>query len=254
MAFNPKATGYPQLVLEDGIFSNSTTARYPLGMLAIDVLGNEYRYVVTAEAIAVGELVTNVPIATWDTSVVTNGAVAVGDTVINIDTSTSAFTANQYAGYSLSQAVAAAKGFLHRIKGHDSVAAAGALELQLDHAAMEVIADGTALNIYHPYLIELCDGATENIAGVGIGTIASGSYGFVQVGGIHPGVLCDGSNGTAVVLNETITSYGTDPGQGAGYATADEAGDMEVANSPLIALQSSSIDAGYVPARFTRRC
>ena len=40
--------------------------------------------------------------------------------------------------------------------------------------------------------------------------------------------------------------------QGQGYATADEAGDMEVANSPLIAMQDSAIDAGYVPCKFSR--
>jgi len=255
MAFEPKGTGYPQLIPEDGIFSNSSTAKYPLGMLAMDVNGNEYRYIKAAEALAVGELVTNTVMATWDTTVVTDGAVAVGDTVIHIDTTTSAFTANQYAGYYVGQAVAASKGFLHRIKAHDSVVAAtGEVDLILDHAAMEVIADGVALLIYHPYVVELTDAVTENIAGVAIGTITSAYYGFVQVGGVHPGVLCDGSNGTAVVLNESIVPYGTDPGQGQGYATADEAGDMEVANSPLIALEASTVDAGYVPARFTRRC
>lgn len=254
MSFEIKGTGYPVLLPEDGLMANSTTRRYSPGMLAIDIQGNEYRYVKASEAIAVGELVTAVVPTAWDSGIVTDGAVAVGDTKIHIDTITTAMTAGQYAGYYVCQAPAAGKGFLHRIKGHDAMAASGEGDLILDHAAMEIFTDGTALLIFAPWLVELTDAALEHIYGVGIGTITSGSWGFVQVSGTHPGVLCDGSNGAGVVAGEPITPYGTDPGQGQGVDAGTPAeADFNEYLSPLVALEASTVDAGYVPARFIRR-
>ncbi len=254
MPFNPKGTGYPQLLPESAIFSNSETAKYPLGMLALDVNGNEYRYVQAVETLDVGELVTPTVPATWDTTIVIDGAVAVGDAKIHIDTITTAMDPNEYAGYFVCQAVAAAKGFLHRIRSHASMAASGEGDLILDHAAMEIFADGTALLIYNPYRMELTDAALEQIRGVAIGTITTNYYGFVQVSGYVNGVLCDGSNGAAVVAGEPITPYGTDPGQGQGVdASTPAEADFNEYLSPLVALEASAVDAGYVPALFIRR-
>lgn len=250
--YYPQATGFPQLVPESGLFSNSATARYDLGMLALDKLGNVYRYVKASEAVAFGELVTHVALAAWDSGIVTDGAVTAGDTKIHIDTITTAMTANQYAGYFVRQGEAAAKGIMHRIKSHAAMAASGEGDLILAHPALEAFADGAALSIFNPFLVELTDAGTETICGVGIGDITANYFGFVQVGGIHPGVLCDGSNGAGVVLNEPIVPYGTDPGQGQGMAGNTEADIMEAANSPLIALDASTTDAGYVPAKFVR--
>ena len=248
------ATGFAQLLPEGGVLCDTADKRFPLGGMVMDVYGNFFRYVQASEAIAVGELVTCVPLTTFDTTVVVDGAIVANTTnKLHIDTLTTAVTAGQYNDYFIAQAVAAGKGRLYRIVGHPAIAATtGEGDLTLAEDMTEAFADGTALEIVNPYYVELCDGATDTIAGVAVGTITIAQYGFVQVGGVHNGVLCDGSNGTAIVLNETVSSYGTDPGQGQGYATADEAGDIEVANSPLLAMQDSAIDAGYVPCKFSR--
>jgi len=255
MAYQPQGTGYPQLLPESGIFCDHATAKYSLGMLAIDIYGNEYRYVRANEAIAVGELVTAVALAAWDSGIVTDGAVVAGDTKIHVDTITTAKAANFYAGYWIRQGEAAGKGRLHRIESHDAMAASGEVDLILSKStpALEAIADGVALQIFNPYNMELTDAATEVIRGVGIGTITSGQYGFVQVGGLHPGVLCDGSNGNPTVVNEPIVPYASDPGQGQGRDGSAEADIVEMGLSPLVALDASTTDAGYVPAQFVRR-
>jgi hypothetical protein len=100
--------------------------------------------------------------------------------------------------------------------------------------------------------MELTDAGTEPIMGVAIGAITAASFGFVQVGGFVQAVLCDGSNGAAVVIHEPIVPYATDPGQGQGMAGSAEADIMELACSPLIALEASATDAGFVPAYFVR--
>ena len=255
MAFNPQGTGYPQLLPEDAIYSNSVAKKFKLGMLALDINGNEYRYIQAVEGLAVGELVTPTVPATWDSTIVIDGAVAVDDAVIRIDRLTTAMTANEYEDYFVCQAPATAKGFLHRIKGHPAIAAStGDGDLSLAHPAMEIFADGTALLIYQPYRMELTDAGLEQIRGVAIGTITTDYYGFVQVSGYVNGVLCDGSNGAAVVAGEPITPYGTDPGQGQGVdASTPAEADFNEYLSPLVALEASAIDAGYVPALFIRR-
>jgi hypothetical protein len=249
------ATGFAQMLPEEGILCNTVDKRFRLGGVVMDIYGNFFRYVQASEALAVGEIVTHVPLGTWDTSIVVDGAIVANTTnKLHIDTTTTVMTADQYVDYSIAQAVAAGKGRLYRIIKHPAIAAAtGEGDLTLAEDMTEAFADGTALEIVNPFLVELVDANTDTIAGVAVGTITTDYFGFVQVGGIHNGVLCDGSNGTPLILNETVSSYGgTDPGQGQGYATADEAGDQEVANSPLIAMQDSAVDAGYVPCKFAR--
>jgi len=247
------ATGFPQLLPENGVLCDHSDMRFPLGEVVKDTYGNFFRYVKANEAIAVGEIVTHVVLGVWDTTIVVDGAITANTTdKLHIDTLTTAVTAGQYNGYYVSQATAAGLGKLFRIKGHQAIGASGEGDLTLTEKMTEAFADGVALLIYNPFLVELTDADTETIVGVGVGTITSGNYGFVQIGGIHSGVLCDGSNGTAVVLNEPVVPYGSDPGQGQGCTENDSTSDFEVANSPLIALAASTVDAGYVPAKFVR--
>lgn len=260
MAKKPQATGYNQLVPEGGLFCNSATPKMRLGTLVTDLYGNEYRYVKAAEAIAVGELVTPTAWAAWDTSTLVNGAVTAGAAYIDVDGSASTWTANQYAGYYIRQgtamAPAAGLGRLHRIKSHAAVGTAGdGVRIYLDDStpALEAFANNAVLNIWNPFVVELTDAALEPIRGVGIGTITANYYGFVQVGGFTD-VLCDGSNGAAVVQYEPITPYGTDPGQGQGVdASTPAEADFNEYLSPLIAMVACAVDAAYVPAMFNRR-
>lgn len=251
MALEKRATGFPQLMPESALYSNSSTKKFPLGMLAMDVDGNFYRYVKASEAIAFGELVTGVALAAWDSGILVDGAVTAADTKIHIDTVTTAMDEDEYADFYIRQAEAAGLGILHKIVKHPAIAASGEGDIYLeDGGAQEAFANNAALSIYSPYYVEKTDAGTELIRGVGITALTADYFGFVQVGGVTS-VLCDGDNGAAVVLNEPIVPYGTDAGQGQGMAGGDEADIMEAAASPLRALDASTTDAGYVPAVFT---
>ncbi len=102
--------------------------------------------------------------------------------------------------------------------------------------------------------MENVDAVTEIIMGVGVGTIAAGSYGFVQVGGHCPFVYCGGETSVAVVANEPIipgATVTTDmiAGAGMGMSGSTETDIMEAALSPLIALQGLAANtSGYVEA------
>jgi hypothetical protein len=250
-----KGIGAPPIVLPmDALAANDANQRFRLGQKVQDINGNEFRYIKAAEALAQGELVTATVLAAWDSGIAVDGAVAVADLTktIHIDTITTAMTKNQYAGYYICQAPAAGKGRLFKIKSHEAMAASGEGDLIMEDTINEAFANDVALLIFNPFVVELTDAGTEFIQGVAIGTITSAYYGFVQVGGTCQAVLCDGSNGAAVVLNEPIVPYGTDPGQGQGMAGSTEADIMEAAMSPLVALEASAADAGFVPAYFRR--
>ena len=250
-----KGIGAPPIVLPmDALVANDATQRFRLGQKVQDISGNEFRYVKATETLARGELVTATALAAWDSTIVVDGAVAVADAtkILHVDTLASAMTKNQYAGYYVKQAAAAGKGRMFKIAGHEAAAIAGEVDIILEDTIDEAFGDGAVLSIFNPYVVELTDAATEPIMGVAIGAINATRFGFVQVGGFCQAVLCDGSNGAAVVLNEPIVPYSTDPGQGQGMAGSGEADIMEAAASPLIALEASTTDAAFVPAYFIK--
>lgn len=238
------------LVPPGGLSRNDSTAQFDLGQLVHDGRGNFYRYVKANEALAVGQAVTAVAKAAWDSTIVVDGAVTSGDTYIHVDTPTSAITANQYAGYFVSQATAAGLGMGYQIKEHAAMAAStGEADIQLVGAAQEAFANNAVLYIYNPYLVELVDADTESIKGVAIGTITSGYYGFVQVAGHFRAVAAGHSTSAAIVLNEPLVPVAANPGSVQGMAGGDEADIMEAANSGLIALQAVGANTtGYVEA------
>ena len=116
-----QASGYAQIPPEGGLIRNDTTRKFELGTVVSDTFGNSYRYVKANEAIAIGQIVTAVAKAVWDSTVVMDGASAVGDTYIHVDTLTSAMTVNQYRGYYVSQATAAGLGRGYKIKSQYTV-------------------------------------------------------------------------------------------------------------------------------------
>lgn len=225
MTYKPKATGWPQLIDANGLFSNSATPLYELGIAYVDKFGNAYRYVKANEALAVGHVVTAVALAAWDTTTVVDGAVSSGASLIHVDTTTSAWTAGQYTGYYVSQAAASGKGMSYRIASHDAVGAAGEVDVYLEDTVNEAFADGAVLYIFNPFLVEKVDATTEIPRGVAIGTITSGYYGFVQVGGFVQSVLVGHSTSNATVVNAPVVPVGAGvegamQGLGTGTASA----------------------------------
>ena len=167
----------------------STTAQYALGTTVEDNRGNAYRYIKAFEAISEGFLLRQTAAAAWDTTVVVDGAVTLGDALIHVDTNTTAFTSNQYAGYFIFQDDAAGLGRAMEISHHGAWSdAEDEGDIYLVDTAPEAISDGKVLYLWHPYILENCDEAADIVVAVAGWDIASGSYGFVQIGGFHRGV------------------------------------------------------------------
>jgi hypothetical protein len=254
----PRAGGPGILVSREGLYANSSVREFSLGQKAFDVDGNTYRYVKAAEALARGQGVTATALAVWDSTIVVNGAVAAGDTSISVDTNASVITANQFEGYFIGQApTATGLGALHKIYSHPAIGIAGEMDVQLDPStpAAEIIGDGVALLIFHPYVVELLDATTEIVRGVVVNTIDSGYYGFIQTGGFVPDVLVGHSTSAAVVVNEYLTPIAAVPGSFQGAAGNAEADVMEASASRLIALEAVAANTvSRLPAFFVGEC
>jgi len=245
-----KFTGQPLIPSVDGINGNHDTQKLPLGTIIKDVVGNSFKYIKANEALSRGDVVTNVVRAAWDSTTVVDGAIVANTTkILHVDTNTSAWTANQYAGYSVSQATASGKGAAYEIEKHAAVAASGEVDIYLTDSMEEAFADGAVLYIHHPFLVELTDAATEVIMGVACDDITSGYFGWVQVGGFCPMVTAGHSTSAAIVLNEPLVPVAGNPGAVQGMAGATEPDIMEAAASPLIALRAVGANTtGYVEA------
>jgi len=240
----PRSSGAPAILISpEGLYTNSSVRQYSLGQKAHDVDGNTYRYVLAAEALARGQVVTEVALAAWDSGILVDGAVTAGDTKIHVDTVTTAVAAGAYTGYWIGQAPAATgKGALHKIAGHEALAASGEGDIILDPStpAAEAFANDVALLIFHPWKVELCDATTEMIRGVVVNTIDSGNYGFIQTGGFVPDVLVGHSTSAAVVLNEPLTPLATPAGsvEGVDFGSASEAEVVQACIIRLIAKEA----------------
>ena len=253
-----QASGFGQIPPEGGIVRNDTTRKYELGTVISDTLGNSYRYVKASVALAIGMAVTAVPKAAWPTAVLVDGALDATSATnkIHVDAFLADHTANQLRGYYLSIATAAGIGRGYKIKSHDAFDFSESTEgdVYLEDNLAETWANNAPLLLYQPYLVKPIDLGTAPIMGVAVGTIDAGSYGFVQIGGHCPAVLVGGTTSLAIVINEPLVpgiTIATDMLAGAvmGVAGSTEADIMEVANSPLIALQAVAANtAGYVEA------
>lgn len=257
-----QASGFGEIPPLGGIARNDATRKYELGTVISDTFGNSYRYVKAGTALAQGMAVTAVAKGAWDTTIVVDGTVNATSATnkLHVDTVTTEADANDWRGYSISLAAAesgntAIAGKGNRIAYHDYVAAAGEFDIYFEDLIDESFANDAVLYAYHPYVIEPIDAATEIVMGIAIGTITAGQYGFIQVGGHCPAVLVGGTTNLAVVANEPLfpgATVATDMLAGAlmgGFAATSEPAIMQMACSPVIALQAVGANtAGYVEA------
>lgn len=242
----PRFAGPAILVDPEGLYSNSDTRKFSLGQLGYDTDGNAYRYVQAAEALAEGQAVSHVARAAWDSGILVDGAVTAGDTLIHVDNITTAVAADFYAGYYIGQAGAATGlGALHKIKSHPALTASGEADIFLDVStpAKETIANNTALEIFHPWRVELIDATTKIIRGIVVNTIDSGNYGWIQVGGYVPSVLVGHSTSAAIVIDEPLVPVGSALAgslQGYDATTPSEANILQATRGRLFANEAVS--------------
>lgn len=250
-----QGSGFAQIPPDTGLARNDSTPKFALGTVISDTYGNSYRYVKAAEGLAIGQCVTATAKAAWSLTnpVLVDGAITANTTnIIHVDggaSSLAATAAKTYNGYYVSQATASGKGIAYKIADQPYIPAGGEADIVVESTILEAFANNVALLIYNPYVVELVDADTEMIMGVCIGTITSGYYGFVQVGGHCPVVAVGHTTSAAIVLNEPLVPVSAVPGSCQGMAGSAETDIMEYAASPLRALQAVNADTpGYVEA------
>lgn len=235
----PRYTGFPNGVPAQVRAGGSVDKLFGLGQLINDNEGNFYRYIRANEAISAGDALTALAQVAWDSGILVDGAVSSGKK-IHVDTVTTAVAAGFYQDRWIKQAAAASKGYSYRIAGHDALAASGEGDIFVEPEIGETFADDAALLIQAPWLMEQIDATTERIMGFACTDIASGSYGFAQVGGTVPAAKVGHSTSAAIVLNEPLNPVGSGNAgaiQGVAAGTPNEAEIMTLLNN-VIALEA----------------
>lgn len=229
-------SGHPMIPAIDGLTGNHATQQLPLGTVIKDVVGNSFRYIKANEGLTKGDAVTAVARAAWDSTTVVDGATTATAAILHVDTNTSAWTINQYAGYYVSIATEATLGRAVQIKSHAAIGASSEVDLNLNGITGEIFGDGDVLYIFNPYLMEQVDAIDEFIMGVVAGDITSTYFGWMQVGGYCPVVKAGhASTSAAIVVNEALV-----PGSDAAGAVqgVTEGEINEIGLSPLVAIRA----------------
>lgn len=209
----------------------TSDVKYALGTLAIDKVGNLYRYSqVGAVALVAGALYQRAaPIP--DHLANTPPAVAVGATQFTYTPGATAGAANLYSEGFLQIDTTPGNGYAYRISGHAAISASTAFTLYLDPDDPIVIALTTSSRVglhHNPYknVIVHPSPATASIAGFAVNVATATYYTWLQTRGPVPALI----SGTPAVNAPVIVG-----------ATVDGAVDVWTA-----AAQPTAITVGYM--------
>lgn len=172
------------------ILSNSSTQQLPLGTYAETVDGRGFRYCKVGAVDTVAGKVYQSPAldATNDQpsgGLGVSAAVAIGGTQITTSTSTT-WTANEFAGGYVSINVTPGQGYLYRIKSNTATSAAtgGVITLE-DPLLVALTTSSKFIIVKHPYDGVIIEPGTPTgvIAGVAPRILTAGNYGWLQTKG-----------------------------------------------------------------------
>lgn len=219
------------LVIQQGLFEESTTARHKIGTRMQLADGRVYYYASTSEATVAGKLSFSKPMDAANTAMVTGVAAAVGAKVVTgMTVGATAVTANEFAeGFMYTQKVAV-EGYTYKIKSNTSGSAAGTMSISLYDPIQLAITAATEVGFaYNPF--HLVSSATTTVtsspAGVPAkGIITSGSYGWLQTWGVC--AIQNQEAGNLTIGHQVHAS--TEEGS----IVAPSAADMTVTTAPLV--------------------
>lgn len=175
---------------------NDSTPQHELGSILWDAFGRKYQYIQAASAIAEGDAIVQAitdSVANESVSL-TGGSVAAG-----VNTATTPLTVDLYGSalptiltdvlngwflYDNTDAVAAEGDIYRIVKFTKTGAAAGTLIL--DRVLDNQITEDDNLTAFNPWRGKPCGAVNQRVRGIGIGTIGSANYGFIQTTGFCP--------------------------------------------------------------------
>ena len=177
------------LVIQQGLFEESTTAKHKIGTRMQLADGRVYYYGVCAEALAAGLLCYSKPMHADNTAMVTGVGAAVGAKVVTgMTVGSTAVVANEFAeGFLYTQKVAGT-GYTYKIKSNTSGSVAGTMTINLYDPVMVAITASTEVGFaYNPFWALLGPTGVQTSQPAGVaprGVVTSGSYAWIQTWGI----------------------------------------------------------------------
>ena len=179
------------LVIQQGLFEESDTAKHRIGTRMQLADGRVYYYAQAGEALAAGKLCFSLPTAADNTAMVTTTTSAAkgAKTITGMTVGGTAITANEFAeGFLITQKVAAT-GYTYKIKSHTSGTSAGTnLDIVLYDPIQVAITSATEVNFaYNPFHKVLSGSATITSSPAGVppmGVVTTQYYCWLQTWGV----------------------------------------------------------------------
>jgi len=201
------------MIPAQAVNKTSTTQKLPLGTRYFDeTTGKTYYYIKANAAIVEGDTLTSI-VALFDGDCDASSGSILNDAAVT-------FTAATVGCY---VKVNAGTNSIDDVPNRVTAYSANALTLENGWSAALTTAEDYI--VYNPFLVKKSDSVGQIITGVGVTSIATGEYGWMQSGGYCHAVKVIGGT-DAVVANEGVVSSstaGTCKGLTAAGTTADEA-------------------------------
>ena len=185
--------------------TSETVPSHNLGTVGVDNAGRRFRYVLAGEALVVGNVIQSKAENTSDQGLAV-AAAAIGAKELTT-TSTVTVSANEYAGGYIVVTITPGLGHSYRIKSHPAATAAVVVLTLEDPIVVALTTDSRIDLVANPFsnVIQNPTTFSSNAVGVACFAIPSGSYGWIQSGGIA-GVLSDAGT---TVGQSVVASNGT---------------------------------------------
>jgi hypothetical protein len=177
------------LVIQQGLFEESTTAKHRVGTRMQLADGRVYYYGVCAEALAAGLLCYSKPMNAAQTAMITGVAADAGSKVVEgMTVGSEEVLANEFAeGFMYTQKIAAT-GYTYKIKSNTSGASGGTMTINLYDPIQVAITASTEVGFaYNPFWALLGPTGVQTSQPAGVaprGVVTSGSYAWIQTWGV----------------------------------------------------------------------
>jgi hypothetical protein len=200
------------------LFAQSATQAEELGAKRIEADGRIFRYAKAGGALVAGKAVIGAAEVANHINLAATNVAKVGATSISQTVGATAVTVDQYKGGYFDVNDATGEGYRYRIESNTAAVSGGTTVLQLaDPIRVALVATTSEVSLIPNLYSGVTHSAVEEsmCAGVTVGAVASGSYGWVQTGGdclcLHSGTAAVGTNltlgpvaGSVIAVNATL--------------------------------------------------
>lgn len=202
------------LIEAQGIYEGSTVQQHALGQMGMTTDGRKFRYAKAGELLVTGDLYQNAAVSTDFVSMAVPAIVAIGESEIGVTLGGTAVTANMFDEGYLVVSASTGIGQQFQIESHTvQTSTTGLCTFTIaGKLAVALSVTSTVTVVKNPYLDVVKQATTPTGVAIGVAqfAIASGSFGWIQSGGIAA-CLSDSNTTSADAkgLSPSTTTAGT---------------------------------------------